>query len=109
MMNNILNCDVSLSTSFPKHFDKESQDLISGLLTSNPVNRLGSLARGLQDIWDHPFFNGFQIGYMEGRAYNTPFKPKSPEISDEERQSPMEFKGRSTDFAKFDMAIRSIT
>ena len=39
--------------------EKNSKSLISQLLTSNPIIRLGMLRNGINDIWEHNFFSGF--------------------------------------------------
>ncbi len=43
---------------FPAHLkDKEAKDLISKLLTKDPVMRLGCLKGGAEDIMNHPWFS----------------------------------------------------
>lgn len=44
--------------SFPSHFDFETRDLISGLLTQEKSRRLGNMVGGVEDVMAHPFFQG---------------------------------------------------
>jgi serine/threonine protein kinase len=54
----------------------EARDLIRGLLTRDPAQRLGCRAGGFGDIMGHPFFRGIDWEKLEKGEVEPPFKPR---------------------------------
>ena len=55
---------------------EEAKDLVRKMLEKRPTDRLGSFARGEEDIKDHPWFKGFDFDALERKQMATPFVPK---------------------------------
>eukprot|EP00347_Sterkiella_histriomuscorum_P010547 403375863 len=62
----------------PAQFTDEAKTLLIGLLSKNPMKRLGSGPRGAQEIKEHPFFQN--INWEE--VYNRKLSPPKPEKKD---------------------------
>ena len=62
--------------TFPKHFSKESVDLIQRLLHPKPTKRLGVVKGGAKLIKRHPWFKGFDWKQLVERKMKTPIVPK---------------------------------
>lgn len=52
-----------------------ARDLISGLCTVNPSQRLGNIAGGAQSVKDHPFFRNIDWEAMYYRRMKGPIIP----------------------------------
>jgi serine/threonine protein kinase len=50
-------------------------DLIMKLLVKDPIYRLGSLARGVRDILEHPFFGSYELKAMRRKEHKAPWVP----------------------------------
>uniref|UniRef100_A0AC35TQI6 Protein kinase domain-containing protein n=1 Tax=Rhabditophanes sp. KR3021 TaxID=114890 RepID=A0AC35TQI6_9BILA len=62
--------------SFPRRlFSVNAKDLITRLLTKNPIERIGSLKGGVQDIKDHPWFEIFDWELLKNKAIPPPLIP----------------------------------
>lgn len=59
----------------PKGTSPEAKDIISKLLEKEPDRRLGSLSRGEEDIFDHPWFAYLEIGALRQRKPKAPWVP----------------------------------
>jgi serine/threonine protein kinase len=53
----------------------QAQDIIDKLLEKDPRQRLGSLARGEQDILEHKWFRGMKLDSMRKRKEKAPWIP----------------------------------
>jgi len=51
-----------------------AKDLIDKLTTHEPTERLG--VNGLQEIFDHPFFQGVDWEMLRNKEYEMPTKPE---------------------------------
>ncbi|KAL8009540.1 putative cGMP-dependent kinase, protein kinase-like domain superfamily, rmlC-like jelly roll [Plasmopara halstedii] len=62
---------------FPPKFDLDAKDLILKLLETNPALRIGSLAGGMQDVVNHPFFTNakFDWAAMINKTIKAPYSP----------------------------------
>lgn len=60
---------------FPSHFSEECTDLVSRLLQLDPASRLGMQRRGVLDIKQHAWFNGFDWAAFEARTMPAPYVP----------------------------------
>lgn len=49
------------SLTFPPDVSDVAKDLILGLLNPDPLRRLGGSPRGLDEVKDHPFFEGLDV------------------------------------------------
>lgn len=58
---------------FPENFDKDAKDLLIGLLSRDPKQRLGN--NGAREIMEHPFFDLIDWNKLNGKGYLPPFKP----------------------------------
>jgi cGMP-dependent protein kinase len=67
---------------FPPKFDIDAKDLVMKLLEPNPALRLGSLAGGMQDVLDHPFFTKAKFDW-NALVKKTMKAPYVPAIKDE--------------------------
>jgi len=67
---------VANKPKYPKKISKEAQDLISGLLSSNPVERLGSSKAAADDIKKHVFFKKIvSWTSLSSKKIEAPYKP----------------------------------
>ena len=53
----------------------EVQDLIGRLLTKDPTQRIGSLAKGAREIKMHPWFDGLDLNLAREKKLKAPFIP----------------------------------
>jgi len=61
----------------------DAKDLITGLLTRNPQQRLGSFANGDDDIKNHPWFGGiFNSDDLVNKKFQAPWKPNIKDEKD---------------------------
>lgn len=60
----------------PKEASKDAQDIIAGLLEKEPLQRLGNLSNGEQDILDHRWFRDLDLVAMRRRKAKAPWVPK---------------------------------
>lgn len=63
---------LSKSETF-KSFDKSLMQFILDLLKENPYQRMGMLRNGIQEIWNHPFLNGFEQDRIYHRSIKAPY------------------------------------
>ncbi|KAI4215292.1 MAG: hypothetical protein LQ351_002191 [Letrouitia transgressa] len=61
---------------YPKDMPPEARNLISGLCTVNPSNRLGNLSGGIQRIKSHPFFTPIDWDNLYYRRVKGPIIPE---------------------------------
>ncbi|KAL8694112.1 MAG: hypothetical protein Q9218_001165 [Villophora microphyllina] len=60
---------------FPREFDPNARDLISGLCTVNPTHRLGNLTGGVGRVKSHPFFASIDWEALYYRKQKGPIIP----------------------------------
>ncbi|KAI4104061.1 MAG: hypothetical protein L6R37_003467 [Teloschistes peruensis] len=60
---------------FPKEFDPNARDLISGLCVVNPTHRLGNLPGGVDRVKSHPFFASVDWEALYYRRQKGPIIP----------------------------------
>ncbi|KAI4200937.1 MAG: hypothetical protein LQ350_003623 [Teloschistes chrysophthalmus] len=60
---------------FPKEFDPDARDLISGLCVVNPTHRLGNLTGGVDRVKSHPFFASMDWEALYYRRLKGPIIP----------------------------------
>ena len=60
----------------PKEASKDAKDIIAGLLEKEPLQRLGNLSNGEQDILDHRWFRDLDLVAMRRRKAKAPWVPK---------------------------------
>lgn len=53
----------------------DGQDLIRQLLEKNPTKRLGCFQSGVQDVKDHPWFDGIDFEALVERRISAPWRP----------------------------------
>ncbi|DBA01205.1 TPA: hypothetical protein N0F65_002340 [Lagenidium giganteum] len=66
---------------FHPKFDPDAKDLVLKLLEPNPALRIGSLAGGMQDVLDHPFFSNVKFDWAALATKNMK-APYAPAIKD---------------------------
>lgn len=59
---------------YPKEIDETSRSFIGGLLTKDPIHRLGR--RGATEIKMHKFFEGIDWDLVAQKKVKPPIKPK---------------------------------
>ncbi|MCJ1286867.1 serine/threonine protein kinase, AGC [Xylographa opegraphella] len=67
---------------YPQGMLPEARDLIAGLCTVNPANRLGNISGGSQRVKDHPFFRGIDWDALYYRRMKGPIIPKLAHAAD---------------------------
>ncbi|KAF0697027.1 Aste57867_12255 [Aphanomyces stellatus] len=67
---------------FHAKFDPLAQDLVTRLLEPNPGLRLGSLAGGMNDVVNHPWFAKFDWKGLLAKSLKAPFVPPIKNASD---------------------------
>lgn len=62
---------------FHPKFDPDARDLVLKLLEPNPALRIGSLAGGMQDVLNHPFFSNAKFDYsaLVKKTMKAPYVP----------------------------------
>jgi cGMP-dependent protein kinase len=60
---------------YPASMSKNAKDLVSKLLVSNPVQRLGSLKKGHRDVTGHAFFKDIKWNKLTAREIQAPYVP----------------------------------
>lgn len=61
-------------TELPDGWNPESADFVNRLIQRKPENRLGN--RSIQEIFGHPWFNGFQWEALKSKQMKAPFVPE---------------------------------
>lgn len=73
--------DICKETPYPIPEDRspsaEVQDLIDRLLTKDPTQRIGSLAKGGREIKMHPWFADLDLQLAREKKLKAPFLPSS--------------------------------
>lgn len=59
----------------PRNVSVAAVDIIRKLLVKDPTRRLGSLARGEDDILDHPWFSDLDLQLLRRRQLPAPWLP----------------------------------
>jgi serine/threonine protein kinase len=59
----------------PLHVSMEATDIVSQLLIKDPAQRLGSLARGVEGIIEHPWFHDLDVDALRKRQLPAPWVP----------------------------------
>ena len=67
---------------YPQSMSPEARDLIAGLCTVNPANRLGNISGGSQRVKAHPFFRGIDWEALYYRRVKGPIVPKLAHAAD---------------------------
>lgn len=69
---------------FHPKFDPDAKDLVLKLLEPNPALRIGSLAGGMQDVLNHPFFANakFDWAALAKKTMKAPFVPQLKDAFD---------------------------
>ncbi|MCJ1473889.1 serine/threonine protein kinase, AGC [Lambiella insularis] len=67
---------------YPHGMSAEARDLISGLCTVNPSNRLGNISGGSQRVKNHPFFRTVDWETLYYRKMKGPIVPKLAHAAD---------------------------
>ena len=62
--------------TYPTFVSKNSRELISKLLVSNPSQRLGALKRGHRDVSSHAFFKATDWATLVKKEQKAPYIPK---------------------------------
>jgi hypothetical protein len=65
----------------PRFFSKHAKSLLQGLLSRDPIERLGSQNDG-GEIKDHPFFDGMDWAKLADRKLPAPFVPTITDFTD---------------------------
>lgn len=60
---------------YPHGMSPEARDLIAGLCTVNPSQRLGNISGGTQRVKSHPFFRGIDWDALYNRQQKGPIIP----------------------------------
>jgi len=55
--------------------NKEFVDLVDKLLKKDPVQRLGMLHGGVDEIFQHPWFNGLELAQIRAKSFGAPWRP----------------------------------
>ena len=61
---------------YPQAISPEARDLISGLCTVNPSNRLGNISGGVDRVKSHSFFKGVDWDALYYRQMKGPIIPE---------------------------------
>lgn len=75
------------SITFPTYISTEAKQLIQGLLTVDPSERLGARRRGHAAIREHPFFTKYiDWNRLRHRNMRPPFQPRSEDFANFDKQ-----------------------
>ena len=60
----------------PQGATPEATDIISKFLTKDPSHRIGALARGEREIFEHPWFQKLDRNKLRRKEYSAPWVPE---------------------------------
>ena len=80
---------LSATLAFPPDFNLQAKDLVSRLCVLDISHRLGMMARGLEEIQDHPFFSDVDWYAMRTLAVKPPFVPRVRSQAEWDARAPM--------------------
>ncbi|KAA6388411.1 MAG: putative camp-dependent protein kinase catalytic subunit family protein [Streblomastix strix] len=67
---------------YPEWMDPQAKDIIQRLLRKDKTKRMGCMRGGVQEIIEHPFFNGIDWIQIEIGTKQGPIKPKPSQNQD---------------------------
>jgi len=68
--------------NFPRYMSPHAQDLIRSFLNVSEVDRLGFGPTGIDDIKQHPFFDGVSWALLEQKHVEPPYLPELQVVND---------------------------
>jgi len=72
LFRSIVRCKYKMSHKIPP----EAASLIQGLVTKDPIKRLGNLKGGEDDILNHPWFSSIDFDKLRHKEIKAPYVPK---------------------------------
>jgi len=73
---------VQCALNIPPHVSKTCADLIQSLMMINPTKRLGMGAKGIREIKEHPWFDGFDWDLLSEQRMKPPYVPSISDAED---------------------------
>lgn len=86
---------VNMNPEFGEDFDEHTTDFLKGLLEKDPKKRLGY--HSIEDVKNHPYFEGIHFGLLEGGFIDPPFSPGSQTTNVETLRHISRLNGSRTD------------
>jgi serine/threonine protein kinase len=91
---------LSAEVTFTADISRESQSVITGLLTRDPAARLGCGGAGENNIRYHPFFTGLDWAKLESGGLEPPFLPQQQADARDVSNFDTEFTGAQVSIGK---------